>query len=103
VINGNVEIIIRIAENVPPHINSQAGFTSAPEYFHIIAMGHLRYVALDKDIPPDTELLADYPISRSCFHPSGCKTSKMHTFAYYQHTAMFTDVLKNLFKQMCHT
>ena len=63
-------------ENIPSMYTADSGFETITELLNIIRLGHLRIVAT-KAIPPCTEIVMDYFIERSCFHPSGscsCRT-----------------------------
>ena len=66
----------RLREFIPIHFTQKNGFDSIAEWLNIIRGGHLRIVAT-KDIPPKTEVVMDYHITRACFHPTSCTNSKL--------------------------
>jgi len=61
---------LSLKENIPSMYNRTNGFESIAELLNILRLGHLRIIAT-KDIGPSTEIVMDYFIQRSCFHPSG--------------------------------
>ena len=68
--------VSRLREFIPIHFTQKNGFDSIAEWLNIIRGGHLRIVAT-KDIPPKTEVVMDYHITRACFHPTSCTNSKL--------------------------
>ena len=69
-------LFCRLREFIPIHFTQKNGFDSIAEWLNIIRGGHLRIVAT-KDIPPKTEVVMDYHITRACFHPTSCTNSKL--------------------------
>ena len=53
-----------------------SGFETITELLNIVRLGHLR-IGATQGIAPLTEIVMDYFVERSCFHPSGscsCRT-----------------------------
>ena len=87
---------LSLKENIPSMYNRTNGFESIAELLNILCLGHLRVVAT-KEIGPSTEIVMDYFIQRSCFHPSGscscCKCSHLFVISVYLQGIVYWIVL----------
>ena len=57
-------------ENIPSMYTRDSGFETITELLNIVRLGHVRIVAT-KGIAPLTEIVVDYFVEKSCFHPGG--------------------------------